>query len=57
METLNSILLTEKKQSFLRKLVARYARGNVSLQRGAFVTANQKEKRKEAILKTNFVAN
>lgn len=37
-----------------RKLVARYSRGNVSLQQGKYSTEKEVDKRRAAILKHSF---
>lgn len=37
-----------------RNLVSRYSKGNVSLQNGKYVTANEKDRRKKELMKIKF---
>jgi len=46
--------VSEKHEKFIRKLVARYSRGNVNLQRGRYVTKKQKQERTKKILGYKF---
>ncbi len=44
----------DESQADAKALVARYARGNVALQRGRYVTAEEKKARKEKVLSMKF---
>ncbi|NQY37135.1 MAG: hypothetical protein HRT37_19655 [Alteromonadaceae bacterium] len=44
----------ERESDPSRKRVSRYARGNVSIQRGNYVTKKEKEARKAAVLSYDF---
>lgn len=44
-----------KDTSGSRPVVAKYARGNISLQQGKYTTKQQADNRKKAILKHSFV--
>ncbi len=54
MKTAKAIDSSKKLKKDSKALVARYARGNVSLQIGRFVTAEEKEERKKAVLSVKF---
>lgn len=46
---------SQSQESSSKTLIARYARGNVALQRGRYVTAEEKKERKERVLGLRFI--